>query len=82
MMRTTVTLEDDVATALARLEKQEGLAPKEVINRAVREFIARRGRKEKSAPFRTATVDLGELRIGSLDDVAEALALGEGDDFR
>jgi metal-responsive CopG/Arc/MetJ family transcriptional regulator len=46
-MRTTVTLEDDVAAALARLEKQEGLSPKDVINAAVRSFVAQRSRKRR-----------------------------------
>lgn len=81
-MRTTVTLENDVATALARIEQQEGLPPKEVINRAVREFIARRGRRPKAATYKTRSVDLGRCLVGSLDDVGEALALAEGDNFR
>jgi hypothetical protein len=81
-MRTTVTLEDDVAAALARLEKQEGISPKEAINRAVREFVAGRARRSRAASYQTATVDLGKCLVGSIDDVGEALALGEGDDFR
>lgn len=82
MMRTTVTLEDDVAKAIARLAKDEGLSPKQVINTAVREFIGRRGRKMPAHSYRTPTVDLGPCLIGSLDDVQEALALAEGDDAR
>lgn len=81
-MRTTVTLEDDVAAALSRLEKQEGLSPKEVINVAVREFVSRRARRPRGAAYRTPAVDLGPCLIGSLDDVGEALAHAEGDDFR
>jgi hypothetical protein len=81
-MRTTVTLEEDVAIALARLEKKEGLAPKAVINMAVREFLARRTQKPRRAAYATPTVDLGKCLVGSLDDVGEALALGEGDAFR
>jgi hypothetical protein len=81
-MRTTVTLEDDVAAALARLEKQEGISAKEVINRAVREFVAGRARRSKVSVYRTPEVDLGKCLVGSLDDVGEVLALGEGEDFR
>jgi hypothetical protein len=33
-------------------------------------------------PFRTAAVSLGRCRIGSLDNVAEALALVEGESFK
>jgi hypothetical protein len=81
-MRTTVTLEDDVAAALARLEKQEGIPPKEAINMAVRAFVAGRTRKSTGPAYRTPEVDLGRCKIGTLDDVGEALALGEGDDAR
>lgn len=82
MMRTTVTLEDDVAKALARIAKEEGIPPKEVINSAVREYVGRRRRKPTGTGYRTPTVDLGSCLIGSLDDVHEALALAEGDDAR
>jgi metal-responsive CopG/Arc/MetJ family transcriptional regulator len=82
-MRTTVTLEDDVAAALARIEKQEGTSPKEVINTAVRELVARRARRSRAAArYVTPAVDLGACLVGSLDDVGDALAHAEGDDFR
>lgn len=81
-MRTTVTLEDDVMAALRRLEKQEGMSAKEAINLALREFVARRSRKPPLATYKTNTVDLGKCLVGSVDDVGEALALAEGDDYR
>ena len=81
-MRTTITLEDDVAAALARLEKQAGMSAKEAVNTALREFVARRSRRPKAAAYKTPTVDLGKCLLGSLVEVGEALALGEGDDFR
>ena len=81
-MRTTVTLESDVAAALARLEKQEGMSAKEAVNTALREFVAKRARRAKGAAYTTATVDLGKCLFGSLDDVGEAIAHGEGDDFK
>jgi metal-responsive CopG/Arc/MetJ family transcriptional regulator len=82
MMRTTVTLEDDVAKALERIAKDEGLSPKQIINTAVREFVGRRRRKPTGTVYKTPTVDLGSCLIGSLDDVHEALALAEGEDAR
>ena len=81
-MRTTVTLEDDVVVALKRLEKREGMSAKEVINVALREFVARRARKRSLATYKTKTVDLGKCLVGSVDDVGEALALAEGDNYR
>jgi len=34
------------------------------------------------APFHTATASLGRCLLGGLDDIAEALALAEGETFR
>lgn len=48
----------------------------------------RRGLRRMSNPdarpihYRTPPVDLGRCRIGSLDDVAEALIVAEGERFR
>ena len=48
----------------------------------------RRGLRRMSNPddrpirYRTPPVDLGRSRIGSLDDVAEALVVAEGEWFR
>jgi hypothetical protein len=82
-MRTTLTLDDDVVAALERLRKTHGASLKDLINEALR-----RGLKEMSArpkrrePFRTQVVALGRLRIGSIDNVADALAIAEGEAFK
>ena len=82
-MRTTITLEDDVAKALSRITKEEDVSAKEIINNALREYMTRRAAPAvKKQNFRTATVDLGACLVGSLDDVGEALSLGEGDAFK
>jgi hypothetical protein len=79
-MRTTLTLDDDVVAALARLRKTRGASLKDLVNEALR-----RGLKEMNArpkprePFRTQAVALGHLRIGSIDNVAEALAIAESE---
>ena len=82
-MRTTLTLDDDVAAALERLRRSRQTSLKALVNEALREGLrqmrTRRGRRE---PFRTEAVSLGRLRIGSIDDVAEALAVAEGESFR
>jgi Arc/MetJ family transcription regulator len=82
-MRTTLTLDDDVVAAIERLRKTRDASLKDLVNEALR-----RGLKEMSArpkrrkPFRTQAVRLGKLRIGSLDNVAEALAIAEGEAFK
>ena len=37
---------------------------------------------KRRAPFRTGTVTVGRSLVGSLDNVAEVLALAEGDAFK
>jgi hypothetical protein len=82
-MRTTLTLDDDVVAALERLRKTRGASLKELVNEALR-----RGLKDMSArpkrqkPFRTQGVALGRLRIGSIDNIAEALAIAESESFK
>jgi hypothetical protein len=81
-MRTTLSLDDDVAAALERLRKNRDASFKELVNEALRQGLRQLDRKQRRTRLRTRAVDLGRCRIGSLDDVAEALALGEGEAFR
>lgn len=82
-MRTTLTLDDDVAAVLERLRKAREQSLKELVNEALR-----LGLKQMEAPpkprklFRTNSVDIGRCRVGSIDNVAEALAIAEGESFR
>jgi hypothetical protein len=78
-MRTTLTLDDDVAAALARLRKTRNASRKDLVNEALRlglkQMTAPPRRRRK--PIRTRTVSLGACRLGSLDNVAEALTAAE-----
>lgn len=82
-MRTTLTLDDDVAVLLERVRKARGLSLKKVVNLALRT-----GLQELTTPdrrhrrFRTSRADLGRCLIGSVDDIAGALAIGEGEAFK
>jgi hypothetical protein len=84
-MRTTLTLDDDVASRLERLRAETGQTLKEVVNEALRlglRAIEEPPRLHEASPYRTPSESLGGCSIGSLDDVAEALAAVEGDAFR
>ena len=82
-MRTTLTLEDDVAALLDRVQKSRKIGLKEAINEALRSgFKQMLGPGDRPKPFKTRSVDLGRCLIGNIDDTAEALALGEGEHFR
>lgn len=82
-MRTTLTLDDDVAAALERLRKARDASLKEVINEALRRGLKDMGGRPKPhAPFRTQSVALGRPRIASIDNIAEILAITERDSFK
>ena len=82
-MRTTITLEDDVAASLKRLEKRRGMKFKALVNQALREGIkCMIAPAKKRGVFRTRAVDLGSCRAASLDNVAEVLAVAEGESFK
>lgn len=82
-MRTTLTLDDDVSRALEHLREASGRPFKEIVNQTLREGLrARETPPTAGTPFETRTVSLGRCLIGDVVDVAEALALGEGEDYR
>ncbi len=83
VMRTTLTLDDDVSAALARLRKARHAKLKELVNEALRRGLRDMNARPKRAErFRTASVDLGRLRISGIDNVAEVLAIAEGEAFK
>ena len=82
-MRTTLTLDPDVVAALQPLRKHRDARFKQVVNDALREGLRRLEEAPKTRKaFRTRVVSLGRCRVGSLDNVAEALAIAEGDAAR
>ncbi len=82
-MRTTLTLDKDVAAALERLRKTREQSFKDLVNEALRRGLKQMdARPKRREPFRTYSVDIGRCRIGSIDNVAEALAVAEGESFR
>lgn len=82
-MRTTLTLDADVAALLRRVQQTHGLSFKAVVNDALRQGLRQVVTPSDPPPhYRTPAVDLGRCLMGSLDDVAEVLAVAEGERFR
>lgn len=82
-MRTTLTLDKDLAIQLARIQRDRGTSFKEVVNEAIRHGLDQMTRPPRRRQrFRTQTVSLGRCLIGSLDDVAEVLTVAEGERLR
>jgi hypothetical protein len=76
-MRTTLTIDDDVAVQLERVRRSRDVSLKELINDALRRGLRDLGAKTKPKnPFRTRAVDVGAVLI---DNIAEVLAIAEGE---
>lgn len=82
-MRTTLTLDDDVAAAVERLRTDRDATFKDIVNDALRAGV-RDLESEGTAAVaeRTVPVDLGQPYLPNVDNVAEALAYAEGEDFK
>ena len=81
-MRTTLTLDDDVAALLDEVLKRRKTSLKAVVNDALRRGLSGpeppTGRRKH---YRVKAWDLGPPRI-DLDNVWEAVAFAEGETFR
>jgi len=78
-VRTTLTLDDDVAAKLQSEARRSGRPFREVVNDALRRGLAARRTSASRVPFKVVARDLGKLRPGlSLDNVAELLEQVEG----
>jgi len=78
-MRTTLTLDEDVAAILERLRKSRDASLKELVNEALRRGLKdMTSRAKRREHLQTRSVALGRLRIASLDNIGEALAVAEG----
>lgn len=78
-MRTTVTLDDDVARAVDQLRREEGLGTSAALN-----TLARRGLARSEGPhgrFKQRVSSLGQPRV-PLDDIGSALEVLEGEGHR
>lgn len=82
-MRTTLTLDDDVAVLVRREIKRRNASLKQVINDALRQGLDQRARAAPEQPvFRVTPWNLGGSLVGSLDNVEEVLSRVEGERHR
>jgi hypothetical protein len=83
MPRTTLTLDPDVAAEIERRRGKRGTTLKAEVNDLLRAGLSRVS--EPTAParrFETAVLPLGKPLVESFDDIAEVLALAEGEKHR
>lgn len=82
-MRTTLTLDDDVAALLERVRKARKARLKETVNEALRQGLRRMAAPPKRRrSYRTPSTDLGPSLIGSLDNIGQVLEIAEGPSHR
>jgi len=82
-MRTTLTIEDDVAKLLESARRARNTSLKVIVNEALRQGLRditnppRRGK-----PYETRSVTLGRCQLANLDDISEVIAVAESDTFK
>jgi hypothetical protein len=82
-VRTTLTFDDDVAVRVERLRRDRDMSLRDVVNEALRRGLRDMEQpKKRTKPFRTEPIDVGEVLLPNVDNVAEVISLIEGDDHK
>ena len=82
-MRTTLTIDDDVAHALTERQRRTGESFKQLVNEALRRGLRQMtSRPLRRQPFQTRVVKLGRCKLGSIDNISEVLATAEDESFK
>ena len=83
-MRTTLTLDDDLAARLKALAHRHGTSFKEAVNTAIRRGLAPAPSARRPRQFRVKTFrspfrpGVDQLKLNQLNDELEARRFGEG----
>jgi hypothetical protein len=79
-VRTTITLDDDVAARLKRVGERRGTSFKETVNEALRRGLEVLAQPPAAIePYRITPWNLGGSLVGGLDNVEEVLSRAEGE---
>ena len=82
-MRTTLTLDDDVAAKLKAEARRGGQSFRDIVNETLRRGLASQQATSQRRSFKVDARDLGSLKPGlSLDNVSELIEQTEGSAFR
>jgi hypothetical protein len=81
-MRTTLTIDEDLAVQLRQLRRERNASFKDIVNDTLRQGLrAAQMVAKPRKPFRMKTFDGGKQLI-PLDNIGEALAILEGEDYK
>ncbi len=78
-MRTTVTLDPDLATHIKRLRRERGVSMARVVNDLVRAGLRASEHKPARKPYRLKLRWRAKSLVGRLDNVGELLAIADGE---
>lgn len=82
-MRTTLTLDEDVAAKLKAEVRRSGRSFRDIVNETLRQGFSTRSAAARQTPFKVRARDLGRLLPGlALDSVADLLEQVEGPLYR
>jgi hypothetical protein len=82
-MRTTLTIEDDIAVQLERLRRSRDVSLKDLVNEALRRGLREMSARPKNRePFHTQPIEGVKPLLDNVDNVAEVLAYAEGEAFK
>ena len=80
-VRTTLTLDPDVAAEIERRRRAHDRSLKEEVNHLLRLGLRQAEATPDPTPFRTETASVGRILAPDLADVADTLAYIEGERF-
>lgn len=81
-MRTTVTLEDDVARRLAELAREQKTSFKNALNETLRRGLEEVQRRTERRTFRTKAEKMGTFAHLNYDNIGDLLELAERSEHR
>lgn len=77
-MRTTLSLDDDVAAEIRRLRKARRAGLKELVNEALRLGLAKMQEEPARRAFRLETISAGKALVADVDCISRVLDELEG----
>jgi hypothetical protein len=81
-MRTTLTLDDDVARMLEMLQKEEKKSFKQLVNEILRMGIMQKKSTDPKKPqYVTPELQAGTCKYPDLDNIADILAVAEEESY-
>ena len=81
-MRTTLTLEDDIAAKLQIEMRRRGVSLKQIVNETLRTGLTSRNEMAKAEPFKVKARAMGQHAGLNYDNIADLLDQVEGPGHR